>query len=178
MNLYTWTLAFFFAAGQLLSFVAAHVEMKSPTPFRSKFLVPQGPNTDFTNTAPLSPDGSNFPCKGYHHDSLPPTATLTAGQSFTLQYFLDTLSLIDRLDGSATHNGGSCQVSVSYDGGANWVVIHSIVGGCPVDTESYTIPVPSNLPAGDNVLLAWTWVNHTGNRYAPTFSRHSDTDSQ
>jgi hypothetical protein len=90
MYLHTWTLAFFFAAGQLLSFVAAHVEMKFPTPFRSKFLVPQGPNTDFTNTAPLSPDGSNFPCKGYHHDSLPPTATLTAGQSFTLQYFLDT----------------------------------------------------------------------------------------
>jgi hypothetical protein len=83
----TWIVfAFFFAAGQLSSFVQAHVEMKSPAPFRSKFLVPQGPNTDFTNTAPLSPDGSNFPCKGYHHDSLPPTATLTAGQSFTLQY--------------------------------------------------------------------------------------------
>ena len=37
-------------------------------------------------TSPLNPDGSNFPCKGYHHDDLAPTATLTAGQSFTLEY--------------------------------------------------------------------------------------------
>ena len=74
-----------FAAGQLLSFVQAHVEMKSPIPFRSKFLVPNGPNTDFTNTAPLNPDGSNFPCKLYHHDTLATQATLTAGSSFTLE---------------------------------------------------------------------------------------------
>jgi hypothetical protein len=83
----TTLFAILFAAGQLLFLVNAHVEMKSPIPFRSKFLVPNGPNTDFTNTAPLSPDGSNFPCKGYHHDALPPTATLTAGQSFALEYF-------------------------------------------------------------------------------------------
>jgi hypothetical protein len=59
-------------------------------------------------------------------------------------------------------------MSLSYDGGNNWIVIHSIVGGCPVDTETYTIPVPDNVPSGDKVLLAWSWVNHTGNRYNPT----------
>ena len=58
-------------------------------------------------------------------------------------------------------------MSLSYDGGNNWIVIHSIVGGCPVDTETYTIPVPDNIPSGDRVLLAWSWVNHTGNRYNP-----------
>ena len=166
MHLATTLLATLFAAGQLLSFVQAHVEMESPIPFRSKFLVPNGPNTDFTNTAPLNPDGSNFPCKGYHNDDLPPTATLTAGGSFNLQYDFSTKAITySRLAGSATHNGGSCQVSLSYDGGKTWVVIHSIMGGYPSDTESYTIPVPSDLPAGKRVLLAWSWVNHTGNRY-------------
>jgi hypothetical protein len=86
MHVPTNTLAILFVAGQILSLVHAHVEMKSPIPFRSKFLVPNGSNTDFTNTAPLNPDGSNFPCKGYHHDNLAPTATLIAGGSFLLEY--------------------------------------------------------------------------------------------
>jgi hypothetical protein len=86
MHVPTTVLATFFAAGQLLSFVQAHVEMQSPIPFRSKFLVPNGPNTDFSMTSPLNPDGSNFPCKGYQNDDLAPTTTLTAGESFTLQY--------------------------------------------------------------------------------------------
>src|SRR6266516_4609385 len=68
MHVPTTALTALLAAGQLLSFVHAHVEMKNPIPFRSKFLVPNVPNTDFTNAAPINPDGSNFPCKGYHHD--------------------------------------------------------------------------------------------------------------
>ena len=86
MHFSTAVVTTLFAAGQLLSLVSAHIELKFPTPFRSKFLVPQQANTDFTNTAPLSPDGSNFPCKGYHHDDLPPTATLKAGSNFQLEY--------------------------------------------------------------------------------------------
>jgi hypothetical protein len=143
-----------FAAGQLLSLVSAHVQMINPVPFRSKFLVPQSPNTDFSMTSPLLPDGSNFPCKLYHDDDTPIQATFVAGDSYTLA-----------LDGSATHNGGSCQLSVSYDGGKNFIVIHSIVGGCPVDSLTYTFTVPSNLPGADRALFAWTWENHTGNRY-------------
>ena len=84
-------LATLFAAGQLLFLtVQAHVEMQNPIPFRSKFLLPNGPNTDFSMTSPLNADGSNFPCKGYQNDTLAPTATLTAGESFTLQYHLHT----------------------------------------------------------------------------------------
>jgi len=55
-------------------------------------------------------------------------------------------------------------MSLSYDGGNTWVVFHSIVGGCPL-TETYSIPVPSDIPSGSNVLLAWSWENNTGNRY-------------
>lgn len=53
---------------------------------------------------------------------------------------------------------------MSYDGGQTWVVFYSIVGGCPIDTENYTIPVPSDLPPSARALLAWSWENNTGNR--------------
>ena len=78
-------LATLLAASQLFLFAYGHVEMKSPIPFRSKFLVPQPANADFSMTSPLNQDGSNFPCKGYQNDDLAPTATLTAGQSFQLE---------------------------------------------------------------------------------------------
>jgi hypothetical protein len=74
------------AAGQLFSFVHAHVEMQYPPPFRSKFLVPQPSDADFSMTAPLVDDGSNFPCKGYQNDDLAPVANLVAGSTFPLVY--------------------------------------------------------------------------------------------
>jgi hypothetical protein len=56
-------------------------------------------------TAPLNKDGSNFPAKKYATkaklDSLKPVATLVAGKEFTWG-----------LGGTATHNGGSCQVAI------------------------------------------------------------------
>jgi hypothetical protein len=83
---FTTFLITLFAAGQLI-LVHAHVEMKSPTPFRSKFIVPNAPNTDFSMTSPLLEDGSNFPCKGYQHDDLANVATLTAGGNLEVEYY-------------------------------------------------------------------------------------------
>jgi len=74
------------AAGQFFLLTNAHVEMKSPIPFRSQYLPNPGPDTDYSMTSPLNQDGSNFPCKGYQNDTLAPTATLTAGSSFLLEY--------------------------------------------------------------------------------------------
>lgn len=55
--------------------------------------------------SPLAVDGSNFPAKGYATkaklDALKPVATLVAGQDFEWN-----------LAGTATHNGGSCQMAV------------------------------------------------------------------
>ncbi|KAI9696896.1 MAG: hypothetical protein M1820_007971 [Bogoriella megaspora] len=64
--------------------------------------------------------------------------------------------------GSATHGGGSCQISLSYDYGATFRVIKSIIGGCPL-TEKYNYAIPSYAPSG-TALLAWSWQNHEGNR--------------
>jgi hypothetical protein len=135
----------------------AHIEMKNPPPLRSSFN-PQykdGPIQD-TYTNPLNKEGSDFPCKGFHTD-VPSmshaVATINAGSNFTVD-----------LAGSAVHGGGSCQFSVSYDGAKTFGVIHSIVGNCPTEGASYQVPVPADLPSGKDIIFAWTWFNHIGNR--------------
>ena len=65
--------------------------------------------------------------------------------------------------GEAPHNGGSCQLSLSYDDGASFKVIKSMIGNCPIQTE-YSFTIPSTAPAAKNVLFAWTWFNYSGNR--------------
>lgn len=60
-------------------------------------------------------------------------------------------------------NGGSCQFSMSYDNGATWKVIHSIIGGCLVDGLTMDVPIPKEAPNG-KALFSWSWFNRSGNR--------------
>lgn len=138
----------------LASPAAAHMEMKEPLPFRSKYNPKNtDANIDYSMTAPLDASGSNFPCKGYHTDGGEATATYAAGGSYTVQ-----------LVGGANHNGGSCQLSLSYDNGATWEVIKSFIGNCPAGLEaSLNFEMPSDVKTG-KALFAWTWFNNTGNR--------------
>ncbi|PWY91549.1 hypothetical protein BO94DRAFT_513780 [Aspergillus sclerotioniger CBS 115572] len=126
--------------------------MSNPYPIRSP-LDPNGDESkkDYSYTNPLSSSGSDFPCKGYAKDPFRSVATYSPGGEYDLE-----------LQGSATHEGGSCQVSLSYDQGDNFQVIHSMLGGCPL-TESYKFTIPSDAPTGD-ALLTWTWFNKVGNR--------------
>ncbi|KAK0948538.1 hypothetical protein LTR29_000170 [Friedmanniomyces endolithicus] len=80
-----------------------------------------------------------------------PTTKYTAGSTYNMS-----------LDGYATHGGGSCQVSLSYDNGASFHVIKSMIGGCPL-VSTYNFTIPSFVPNG-NALLAWSWQNYEGNR--------------
>ena len=137
----------------LTSTASAHVQMSKPFPLRSN-LDPQTPGElrDYDMTAPLQADGSNFPCKGYHKDATGRTvAQYQAGQKYDMQ-----------LSGSATHLGGSCQLSLSYDGGATFKVIKSMIGGCPI-SQQYDFTIPASAPSG-KALFAWTWLNFEGNR--------------
>ncbi|KKA29671.1 hypothetical protein TD95_001367 [Thielaviopsis punctulata] len=137
----------------------AHMEMKSPPPFRSKFNSNSGNDIDYNMINPLSPDGSNFPCKGYESLlSTPEGAAVRTWGAGTTQ----TVTL----SGGAIHGGGSCQFSLSYDKGATWRVIHSIIGNCPSATgeSNYPVPIPADMPSSQEVLFAWTWYNKIGNR--------------
>lgn len=133
---------------------SAHKQLLNPPPLRSKFnrLVLES-NIDYDMTNPLT--SYNYPCKGYLSDlgtsAGASVATWAAGssQKFTL-------------DGSVTHNGGSCQASLSTDGGRTFTVIHSYIGKCPLGSE-FPFIVPSDTPIGPAVF-SWTWFNNLGNR--------------
>lgn len=130
-----------------------HVEMTWPAPLRSKHN-PSTPDNliDYSISSPLSATGSNYPCKGYHTDLYQaPSATYTAGSTYNIT-----------LAGSATHGGGSCQLSLSYDQGQTFRVIKSMIGGCPLQ-PSYDFTIPSYAPSGE-AIFAWSWQNKIGNR--------------
>ena len=126
---------------------------------------PKATNVDFNMVAPLNQDGSNFPCKGYLSDltgpSGEPSATYAAGQ----QAIFKTKGV------EAAHNGGSCQVSLSFDQGATWKVIKSFIGNCVRSAggnvfdqnQDYSFTIPADAKAG-NALWAWSWFNQSGNR--------------
>ncbi|CRG91584.1 hypothetical protein PISL3812_08634 [Talaromyces islandicus] len=135
----------------LASTASAHMQMSNPYPIRSPLNPDGGDNKDYSYTSPLDASGANFPCKGYQNDAFKSVATYEAGQQYSMS-----------LEGSATHGGGSCQLSLSYDTGKSFTVIESIEGGCPL-TSKYSFTIPSDAPSGQ-ALFAWSWFNKIGNR--------------
>lgn len=137
----------------LLRPTLSHIEMSWPYSLRSKYN-PDTPEAsiDYNMMAPLHSSGSEFPCRGYQNDnSIQPSIIYEAGSSYNMS-----------LEGSAVHGGGSCQISLSYDNGATFRVIKSMIGGCPLKS-TYDFTIPSYAPTG-SALLAWTWSNLVGNR--------------
>ncbi|KAK6910824.1 hypothetical protein I203_104857 [Kwoniella mangroviensis CBS 8507] len=133
----------------------AHCQLAWPFPLHSP-LNPATPEAikDYSNTSPLITDGT-YPCKGFINNpssDMGSVATFSAGSSMNYT-----------IAGTATHGGGSCQISMSYDQGSTWNVIYSQVGGCLVDGMTTTITIPSEAPNGD-ALFAWGWFNRQGNR--------------
>ncbi|GAA98995.1 hypothetical protein E5Q_05684 [Mixia osmundae IAM 14324] len=179
-----------------LQWAQAHVELLHPFPLRSSW----DPANDWSVvrydlTNPLALDGSDFPCHGdlsllrqmHARDEqkvsakaaiadamVSPSSDLThitgllvAGQNSTFDLTWDTRSGSEPL-----HAGGSCQISISYDLGKTFVVIHSIIGDCPVpahyddtvNTSGYEYPVPADLPPSPRAIFSWSWQNKEGNR--------------
>ncbi|KAL2759524.1 hypothetical protein ACRALDRAFT_1060424 [Sodiomyces alcalophilus JCM 7366] len=138
--------------------VSSHMEISWPPPLRSKYNPFAGGDIDYSMTSPLSASGSDFPCKGslslLGSDAALPVTSYEAGQTYNMT-----------ITGGAHHNGGSCQASLSFDGGNTFSVIHSYIGGCPpAGTSSYDFTIPADAPSADNAIFAWTWFNQIGNR--------------
>lgn len=129
-----------------------------PAPFNSKYnQFADSGKIDYSYTAPLAADGSDYPCKGYQSDLGTPAGQSTASFAIGQQGNITVV-------GGAAHGGGSCQISLSTDGAKTFKVIQSIIGNCPTNGEgNFDFTVPSDAPAGDAVL-AWSWNNRIGNR--------------
>lgn len=140
------------------SIASAHMLLAKPPPYAGVI------------NSPLSADGSNFPCQLKFDDSTTAATSIALGSTQPLEF-----------TGSATHGGGSCQISITYDDpptkNSVFKAIHSIEGGCPIknnagnigddasspDPDTYSFTMPTNLPTG-KAVLAWTWFNKVGNR--------------
>jgi hypothetical protein len=147
--------------GLIAAVVDAHILMSNPIPYGKGTL----------NNSPLAADGSDFPCKQRPGGYVIPEKEnkYSIGESVALS-----------LVGSATHGGGSCQISLTTDleptKESKWMVIKSFEGGCPVNTEGNlsggpTMVIPTSLSFGipegiepGKYTLAWTWFNRIGNR--------------
>lgn len=140
--------------GGLAAMAQAHMQMSWPPPFRSKYN-PYTTDIDYSMTSPLDASGDNYPCKGYQSLYNTPqgqsVVNWQAGQTYNFTVV-----------GTATHGGGSCQASLSYDLGATWTVVHSYIGGCPL-SSNWNFALPNDTPSGD-ALFAWSWFNEIGNR--------------
>jgi hypothetical protein len=133
----------------LVSTTHGHMEMVHPPPIKSKYNPHYDYDSiDYSYSNPLG----DYPCKGYHIGE-PPISTA--------QYDVGVEQIMT-IKGVADHGGGSCQIALSYDAGETFIVIKSIVGGCPLNTN-YTFTVPYSAPHGQ-ALLSWTWISRLGNR--------------
>lgn len=159
------------ALASLLLGANAHMFISSPVP------IPGTAPKD-----PLDPSGSNFPCHGV---TLPSAGgqIMAAGSQQKLSFELGGGA------NTATHGGGSCQLSITYETDAAkqkdpsiWKVIYSIEGGCPTDASgnleravacasagdtncvnSFPFTIPKGVKNG-HAIMAWTWQNAVGNR--------------
>lgn len=135
----------------LTTTVSAHMQMIKPYPIRSPLNTEADGKKDYSYTNPLKTSGDDYPCKGYANDPFVSQETYRQGSSNEMEII-----------GSATHEGGSCQLALSYDGGGTFKVIESIERDCGVD-KKWTFEIPSDAPSGQ-ALFAWTWFNKIGNR--------------
>ncbi|KAL8949295.1 MAG: hypothetical protein Q9222_004581 [Ikaeria aurantiellina] len=145
----------------MVSVTNAHMKMATPVPYGISSL----------NNSPLDASGSDFPCKQRPgvYDAPASKNIMPIGAPQTLSF-----------NGSATHGGGSCQISLTKDlkptKNSKWMVIHSIEGGCPAsaagnignspdghDATQFKYSIPSGIAPAD-YTLAWTWFNKVGNR--------------
>lgn len=153
----------------LVSAASAHVHMATPGALRaSDNLVAKAGTIDDSINSPLNPDGSNFPCKGYHLD----VAANKPGSESVADWAPGSTQKVTFGPGGAPHAGGSCQVSLSVDGGETFKVVRSFMGGCPAvadnNGEASLVPelpftVPKDTPAG-SAIFSWSWQNRVGNR--------------
>ncbi|KAL2862559.1 lytic polysaccharide monooxygenase AA11 family protein [Aspergillus lucknowensis] len=144
------------------SIVEAHQYMVQPVPYNY--------NPDSFSNAPLSADGSDFPCRNAGDYSVVTENHMAIGESQELAFL-----------GTAVHGGGSCQVSITPDRAptkdTKWSVIKSIEGGCVANVDenlpgansktpnpyTFNFTIPSDVEPG-KYTMAYTWINRIGNR--------------
>lgn len=138
----------------VLQFCYAHIEVWRPPPRESpnSKIYQRLKRVDYVNMGPTSSITVGFNqgfCKGKKRG--PIVQKVKAGKNLRVD-----------LKDNASHKGGHCEFSVSYDE-KNWVSLRTIKYNCLLRGFSFNVPIPKTMPNG-RVVLAWTWINREGNR--------------
>jgi hypothetical protein len=125
---------------------AGHMMVTSPAPRDSKY----NPNVlnanlNYDLVAPVNKYG----CSQFHETA--PVVKYKAGGTYSIT-----------IGGDAPHNGGSCQIGMSF-GGEEYISLRDDVGHCLNDGYTYDFTIPEGTPSG-KAVIAWVWINRTGNR--------------
>ena len=134
----------------LLGFADAHMRLKSPVPF----------NVASPDNAPIT--GASYPCKSPGNSA---AYSISAMNKIPVNE-----PVLLGFKGSAVHEGGTCQLSISLDKEPDvnsvFKVIQSIEGSCPIaeGQGGLTFNIPKDFPNVERATLAWTWFNKVGNR--------------
>jgi hypothetical protein len=146
------------AVASFVSATAAHMIMVDPPQWKGPAVA----------SAPLAPDGSDWPCGGATPDETPSVTYVAGGIGFL------------QVMGSAAHGGGSGQMVITYDfpptAKSEWRVLQSWEGDHPFKVDGNYMPadpnmthepikfsIPKQLPGG-KAVVAWSWFNRIGNR--------------
>jgi hypothetical protein len=149
----TSSMSFFgIIALSLFGVASAHMKMSSPVPF----------NVANLDNSPLKADGSDFPCKALPNN--PSSYSISAMNKIPVNE-----PVLLSFEGSATHEGGTCELSISMDkeptADSVFKVIQVFQGACPTSTGGgLTFNIPKDFPNAERATLAWTWFNKIGNR--------------
>ncbi|THY30421.1 hypothetical protein D6D01_03217 [Aureobasidium pullulans] len=141
---------------QLPFLVECHLKLNKPVPYSKSTL-----QLDPLKNALPGTEQSDFPCQSKRIGGADPFIVdqeneLIAGEPQVMTF-----------DGSASHGGGSCQLSVALDrrptAESKFKTIASWIGGCPIDnanggTNPWNYTIPPEVPNGQ-ATLAWSWVS-------------------
>lgn len=136
--------------------VAAHMKIAHPVPFGSATL-----DTSPLKNAKPGTSASDYPCKqrsGVY--DITTMNTMAVNDNITLSF-----------DGTATHAGGTCQLSVSLDKKPTATSVFKVIkvyeGDCPAmatgspDARVLDFQIPEGFPNGQ-ATFAWLWYNRLG----------------
>ncbi|KAG0317470.1 hypothetical protein BGZ99_006284 [Dissophora globulifera] len=115
---------------------------------------------------------SRFPCGGF---SPGPVTHLKAGQVVPVRFAASSMSASDMKTqprptsrrhrfSQARHGGGTCEFSLSYDGGKTFHLIGRYTKSCPDAYYEWPVKIPNNVPSctqkdqKNQCLFVWSWV--------------------
>ncbi|KAF9359517.1 hypothetical protein BGX26_012150 [Mortierella sp. AD094] len=110
-----------------------------------------------------------FPCGGYKEG---PVTKMKAGQVINVRFLASSMKAKDiktqpkptsknRQFSQARHGGGTCEFSLSYDGGKTFRRIGRYTKSCPDAYYQWPVKIPKNVPSctkKGNCLFVWSWT--------------------